>query len=64
MAHEQQTVSFAVKDGEAALDAALLEVMRRTMKGWKLTGYALTFERPVAVEVTARRAGDSPTRSS
>lgn len=63
MAHEQQTVNFTVKDGGAVLDAALVEIVRRTVKGWKLTGYALTFERPLTVEVAARRRGDSPTRS-
>lgn len=62
MAHEQQTVNFAVKDGEPAMDAALLETMRRTMKGWKLVGFALTFERKVTVEVAARRDPDVPQR--
>lgn len=48
---EEQTVRFAITDESAALDGALLEIGRRAMQGWRLVGYALTFERPVRVEV-------------
>lgn len=36
------------------LDRILAEVLRRVMKGWTLTGIALTFERPIRTVVTAR----------
>lgn len=32
----------------------LSECLRRVLKGWTLTSIALTFERPIRVDVTAR----------
>jgi hypothetical protein len=57
---EQQVVEFVVTDIDEFLNEIGREVFVRTVKGWKMSHVALTFERPVVVEVATRHLPESP----
>lgn len=57
---ETRRFSVAGVNPSTWLNWLLSESLRRLMKGWTLTEIALTFERTVQVEVTARHDPDTP----